>query len=538
MSDYIDRWLGLGDKKPDPTKMDKEALEGIDRFDREDHRRIAKEFRDYRTAEDALCEIAETTGHHLFGDTFHAFHKVVVGLKDEAKMNPNFLINRKVEEQMLSLPEYERHREWTEADIVGAGIACVDIEPELEQLFDKTKTQQEAAAALEQQMLEYLQAEGRMRTVEEVIDAWGDQDDFDPEAASAARQAAQDALDAAAEALRKSGSDLEGEIESGVRSGMTGVRAKMAESANDMQAQAQAAQAWGIDPGELRRMDAKQRVELAQRLQSPKFKRIAELWGPMHRIAFTEQTRKVYHANEEVYDISTGNDLARVLPMEFASLRHPVLKRDFYRKYTERQLLQYEMQGTEKVGKGAIIQCIDSSGSMDGEPDMWAKAVGLCSLDIAKEQKRAFHGFIFGSARELTHFDFSTPDLITPDRVMDWAEFFYGGGTDFMTPLGASLALLEREYDQKGYVEGDIVLVTDGICGVTDQWLAMFKERQEVLGFKVWGILIGSLASLVSHGEHYKKMAGQFLAICDGNIIEIAELLKGGDDIRGVFRSL
>ena len=88
---------------------------------------------------------------------------------------------------------------------------------------------------------------------------------------------------------------------------------------------------------------------------------------------------------------------------------------------------------------------IDNSGSMSGEPEVWAKAVGLATAAIAREQKRSFYGIHFGSAYEMETFDFRDWDKVTVDQIIDYAEFFFGGGTDFMAPLSHALKLLQDE---------------------------------------------------------------------------------------------
>jgi uncharacterized protein with von Willebrand factor type A (vWA) domain len=186
------------------------------------------------------------------------------------------------------------------------------------------------------------------------------------------------------------------------------------------------------------------------------------------------------------------------------------------------------MRGTEKVGKGGIIFCMDNSGSMGGDREIWAKATGLACMSIAKEQKRSFIGFHFGSRHELMKFDFSKPELMTFDRVIDYAEFFFGGGTDFVRPLTESLKILQAEEREKGVVEGDIVFVTDGACAVPPQFMTDFKAEQERLNFKVWGVLIGSAS---------QRKSEPLWTICDHNVVTISDLLSA-DPVRDMFRDL
>ena len=71
-------------------------------------------------------------------------------------------------------------------------------------------------------------------------------------------------------------------------------------------------------------------------------------------------------------------------------------------------------------------------------------------------------------------------------KVMELAEYFPGGGTDFQKPLSAALECLQRTR----YRRGDILFITDGECRVDPHWLAEFKRAKERLGFSLFSVLI------------------------------------------------
>jgi uncharacterized protein with von Willebrand factor type A (vWA) domain len=284
--------------------------------------------------------------------------------------------------------------------------------------------------------------------------------------------------------------------------------------------------AWGLDPGSLHRLPANERIEMAKKLNTEKFRRIAQLIGPMHRMAMAEQQRKTVHSRDEVYDVSKGNDVARLLPMELLKLDDPIQELEFFRKFMENDLLQYELRGTERLAKGGIVFCEDGSGSMGGDREIWAKAVGLSLMQIAKVQNRSFYGIHFGGPGMTQQFDFRDPKKITVDDVIEFAELFFGGGTDFMTPLSQALDIMREEHAEKGCVKGDIVFATDGMCGVKDTWLEEFKAEQARLGFRVYGIVIGG-----------SPESEPLYTIADKRVFTIQNLING-DDIREIFRAV
>ena len=59
------------------------------------------------------------------------------------------------------------------------------------------------------------------------------------------------------------------------------------------------------------------------------------------------------------------------------SLHHPVLRKDFYRRFLDQELIQYSLRGVEEKGKGPMIVCLDGSSSMAGDKEIWSKAVTL-----------------------------------------------------------------------------------------------------------------------------------------------------------------
>ena len=75
---------------------------------------------------------------------------------------------------------------------------------------------------------------------------------------------------------------------------------------------------------------------------------------------------------------------------------------------------------------------------------------------------------------------------VEPDKLMDLAEHFPGGGTDFETPLDAALECLKKSR----YKKGDIVFITDGECQVSAEWSERFLKEKDRLSFSLFSILI------------------------------------------------
>jgi len=211
--------------------------------------------------------------------------------------------------------------------------------------------------------------------------------------------------------------------------------------------------------------------------------------GRMRQQALALRKRPFERVSEEVFDVRLGRDLERLLPPELLALGHPLLRRDFGRRLVEGQLLTYSLRGADERGRGPMIVCLDGSGSMAGEKEIWSKAVALTLLEIARRQRRLFRFMCFSSAdMPLFTLDLNPRERheVQEDRALDVAEYFPGGGTDFETPLSAALECLGAAR----YRRGDVVLITDGECRVSPEWKARFLAEKKRLQFSLFSVLI------------------------------------------------
>ena len=200
--------------------------------------------------------------------------------------------------------------------------------------------------------------------------------------------------------------------------------------------------------------------------------------------------KKVFErSSEEVLEVERGDSLQRLLPHEMIALHHPILRKDFHRRFLDQELLQYSLRGVEEKGKGPMIVCLDGSSSMAGDKEIWSKAVTLTLLEIARRQRRLFRSICFSSEQTpLQILDLNPREHyeIKTKNVMDLAEYFPGGGTDFQKPLDAALECLQ----QSRFKKGDIVFITDGECQVSPEWAEQFRNQKEKLGFSLFSVLI------------------------------------------------
>lgn len=241
---------------------------------------------------------------------------------------------------------------------------------------------------------------------------------------------------------------------------------------------------WGIKGGGvLNLLPFHERLSLKRELMAmERFQKFLKLAIDLPRITKDSFRRELERGAEEVHDVTTGKEIARLLPVELTSLTRDVMKKAFYKKFFEGELLQYNI--LSKQSRGPIIVCVDTSHSMEGDKEMLAKAFALALRDVASEQDRAFLAILFGAkTQEVKLIQFERTGT---DDIIELAEFYYGGGTDFQAPLKKALSIQQRSLNKKG----DIIFLTDGQCELDEEFTAELLREKKRLDIKILTIIM------------------------------------------------
>ncbi|HEY2986764.1 MAG TPA: VWA domain-containing protein [Candidatus Binatia bacterium] len=267
-------------------------------------------------------------------------------------------------------------------------------------------------------------------------------------------------------------------------------QAEAIKAAQTLEDAAEEAEQWGQSLGSGYRSPPGQKLELGKRLAgNEKLRKLSRMIGRMKFHALALRKKIFERSSEEILEVERGDAVHRLLPPELLTLSHPVLHKDFQRRLLDQELLQYSLRGIEEKGKGPMVVCLDGSSSMAGDKEVWSKAVTLTLLEIARRQRRLFRSICFSSDdTPLQVLDLNPKNRyeMEMEKVMDLAEYFPGGGTDFQKPLDAALACLKKSK----YKKGDVVFITDGECQVAPEWAENFRQEKERLGFSLYSILI------------------------------------------------
>ena len=241
---------------------------------------------------------------------------------------------------------------------------------------------------------------------------------------------------------------------------------------------------WSDEPGNMTRCPVN--TELLRRVRkSEKLVEISKYLGRFREI-FAQGKRNGYaYGRGEKYSLELGNDLSRALTSELAMLALPEMTALFLQKYRKKQLKQYRRREPVYKGMGDIICCLDESGSTEGDPAAWGKAVAMTLLEIAADSGRRF-ALIHFSGIGSFQTDIFLPGQYTAEDKLRAAETFLDGGTDFVAPLFQALSLMKDE----GFQNADIVFVTDGECELSEADTAEFRSQQAARHFSVTGVLL------------------------------------------------
>lgn len=379
----------------------------------------------------------------LLRDLWASFYKASPELVPEGRVNPAHRVNRPFVQKVLDDPETEQTRLSTMLDETASALAATAAG---ERLLQEIQNRPELKAPMQRAKRAAAELDGE-------------------EQAEATAAAAQAELEREATAVRRA------------------VRVAVQAGQDEAEKLAAALAGWGLEPGDLSRVPMDRRFDLVGRLMNPKMRRLADQVGRMRNLARSRQKQRIQHERDELHSITIGNDLAHVLPAELAMLRHPLRRLDFYRKFTEGQLLQYELTARKSQGHGPMVALIDCSGSMQGDPLDWAIAVALALIDTAARQKRRA-AVLFFDTRVLKEIRFEPGERDTA-KVLDMAETGVAGGTDYMPALNRAFEIIGEGGKFK---QADVLMVTDGLCQVDDTQIRAEKQR---LNVRIWSVLIG-----------------------------------------------
>lgn len=200
----------------------------------------------------------------------------------------------------------------------------------------------------------------------------------------------------------------------------------------------------------------------------------------------------------EIEQISVGDDVAHMIPIETAILSEQETETLFYKKFAAKQLQVFanrpplkaqdkEVQQHEtkpRLEMGPIIVSIDTSGSMSGKPEKIAHTLLIQLLRLAKKKKRKCFVITFAvrsSALELTN-------PANWRKLNKFLEGGFSGGTDGEEMLNSAIAALQK----KEFCMADVLIISDFEFPLPLQSTRDKMETEHNKGTRFYGLQIGT----------------------------------------------
>lgn len=264
----------------------------------------------------------------------------------------------------------------------------------------------------------------------------------------------------------------------------------------------------GVEKGSASKVPVDQQIALAEKWREHEYlRKIALRMGRVFRSFVFKREARVKNVKIEPVSITTGNDLDRLLPQELAKAYIPGLRPLFIKDWSEHKLLQYHYEGKQPTGKGPIIVVIDGSGSMAGEPFVYASSIELALYMEARRTKRAFAAVEFGSRGEVASWLFPKDAGEDPEKVLDMASHFFGGGTDISQGMERAHEIVVGE---GAFSTADICVITDGQDSFGERDLRIRNELIE-RHVRIQGISIGGYGT----NAYLEQMCEHTLNVAD-----------------------
>jgi len=215
------------------------------------------------------------------------------------------------------------------------------------------------------------------------------------------------------------------------------------------------------------------------------------------RIAMVLRRRldKVLSGAEELFDVTQGRDISRVLIPELVRLGHPKLAVLFWQKFLQGTLLNYELRSRLPLGKGSKIFMVDLSASMASNNHFRQALEKLIAAALTLYSRRRAN-FLVIYFQGLESYESSKPPLIylpldnppTADQWLDLATRWGNGGTNFSVPIREAVRLVEED---PRFKDADLVLLTDGKDHRLDEeFVLRFGKKKQRLRFSLVTFLI------------------------------------------------
>lgn len=435
------------------------------------------------------------TFKYLHQDIFLSLYKYKAKVLPETEMHISTRMNRGIISNLINTPEYISLRQTCRMDQFNAALGTEIIGREaieiLKEAIEKIKDLEKKKEAMDRLIEEEEKMDALMEEIGDIDELIEDAKRAGNSSYTAQLEAERQAKEEAVATLKAMANKIAEECDELIEddelvSEITTVMGKTLDSTSqEVQEVSALCEAWGIGGGDTCHVAFQNKKDAVEKIRrSPKLNKLTDLVGRFKESAITEQKKKAKHGAVEIKSVTVGDKIEDTLPSDRMNLCNEVTKKDFYRRMTGHQLMTYSKEAHKQKNKGPIIVCVDTSGSMSGDREIWSKALTVGVLEVAQMQKRDFACIVYSDYADEPIV--IKKDEIAPQKIIDCAEVFHSGGTDFQSPLSKALELIK----DSAFKDSDILFISDGDCYVSDNFLREFKRIKEEKEFKTIGVLV------------------------------------------------
>lgn len=216
-------------------------------------------------------------------------------------------------------------------------------------------------------------------------------------------------------------------------------------------------------------------------------------------------TNKKIDSKDEISGIYFSKDIENIIPEELSLLCNEEAEKLFKLKYIENRIMCFDKSyyafdeldknktvSGHKDGKGDMIICIDTSGSMKGVNEYIAKSIMFKILMKAIAENR--NAYLINFSTEIYTYKFNNSSGV--DELIKFLKLSYYGGSDIYK------ALYEANRIMKKYNNNDVLVISDFIMEDMPQYLVDICLKQRKDGNNFFAVSIGKFP----FGYSYKKV--------------------------------
>lgn len=218
-------------------------------------------------------------------------------------------------------------------------------------------------------------------------------------------------------------------------------------------------------------------------------------------------TNKKISSKEEIVGIYFAKDIENVIPEELSLLCNEESEKLFKLKYIENRLMCFDksayvfnderdniVKAGYREGKGDMIICIDTSGSMKGINEYIAKATMLKMVMQALSENR--NAYLINFSTEIYTCKFTKENGI--EDLIKFLKLSYHGGSDIYKALYEA----NRMMNTSSFRNADVLVLSDFIMEDIPNNLVTMCSKQKNNGNKYFAVSIGKFP----FGYSYRKV--------------------------------